>query len=95
MDLFKVRKWELGCKTLQRAWMDIDKFLLQDMPVSGSTMCIGLVVGDRLFVINTGDSRMVMMTEQHKIVFRTKDHRPWMPHERARVEKAGSFCIVR
>jgi len=89
VDLFAVREWPIDCAHVRQAFLDIDTFLLKDKPRGGSTACIGIAIQDQLFVANTGDSRMVMINHDNKVVFQTQDHRPCVPAERKRIEAGG------
>eukprot|EP00667_Euglena_gracilis_P007627 EG_transcript_7695 len=57
----------------------------------GSTAVTALVVGDRLFVSNLGDSRLIICGEGGSVRFATRDHKPDLPSEEKRIRAAGGF----
>lgn len=56
--------------------------------IAGCTACVVLIVKDKIFVANAGDSRCVMATRRG-VYGLTKDHKPSDPLEQERIEKAG------
>lgn len=61
---------------------------------SGSTAIVILKLGFKLYVANTGDSTAFLAaynssSGQVEIVYETKHHKPDVPEERERIEKAG------
>jgi serine/threonine protein phosphatase PrpC len=50
-----------------------------------------LITDDKIFVINLGDSRTVILNKELKVLFQTEDHKPDNPEEKARIEKYGSY----
>lgn len=59
---------------------------------SGTTAVICIIRGDKLVIINVGDSRAIMATEEgdsYKVIELTHDHKPSIPEEKERIEKAG------
>ena len=56
----------------------------------GCTACVALVTKDEIYVANAGDSRCVLARNGHAIEMST-DHKPELPTEKARIEKAGGF----
>lgn len=56
----------------------------------GSTACTVLVLGDKLYSANLGDSRAVLC-RKGRAVDLTIDHKPGRPDERTRIAKAGGF----
>jgi len=58
----------------------------------GSTASTAVLVGDRLFVANVGDSRAIICREGNAIPV-SKDHKPDQTDERQRIEGAGGFVM--
>lgn len=58
----------------------------------GSTASTAVLVGDRLFVANVGDSRAIICREGNAIPV-SKDHKPDQTDERQRIEDAGGFVM--
>jgi serine/threonine protein phosphatase PrpC len=50
-----------------------------------------LITDDKIFVINLGDSRTVILNKESKVLFQTEDHKPDNPEEKTRIEKYGSY----
>ena len=85
--------------------LDCDRDLLAhkavDAQQQGCTMCLLLIqplpgadlrqLTYRLTVANLGDSRLLLLDAQGRLVFQTLDHKPEHPLERARIERAGGF----
>ncbi|KAL9260713.1 putative protein phosphatase 2C 11 [Drosera capensis] len=59
---------------------------------AGSTASTTSLVGDRLFVANVGDSRVVASREGSAVPL-SVDHKPDRSDERKRIEEAGGFII--
>ena len=57
---------------------------------SGSCAVVILMIGDDVYVANTGDSRAIMSTHQgSKFVSISNDHKPSEEPERIRILKGG------
>ena len=56
----------------------------------GCTVCVALVTLDEIYVANAGDSRCVLARKDKAIEMST-DHKPELPTEKSRIEKAGGF----
>jgi protein phosphatase 1L len=59
---------------------------------AGSTASTAVLIGDRLFVANVGDSRAVACKSGLAVPL-SVDHKPDRSDERHRIEKAGGFII--
>jgi len=59
---------------------------------AGCTACIALILGDRIFVSNSGDARCVISSEA-KAVQVTVDHKIRLQSEKERILKAGGHII--
>ncbi|CAL5024955.1 unnamed protein product [Urochloa decumbens] len=58
----------------------------------GSTASTAVLLGDRLFVANVGDSRAIICRGGNAIAV-SKDHKPDQTDERQRIEDAGGFVM--
>ena len=80
------------------SFIEIDK----DIPTKGVGGCTGSVilqVGSKLFVANAGDSRSVVAlyiekTDEVKLLYVTREDKPHLEEERARIESMGSRIYV-
>ncbi|KKA31232.1 hypothetical protein TD95_002726 [Thielaviopsis punctulata] len=90
-DAFKQGEFE---KALQDSFLATDRAILNDPKyedeVSGCTACVGLIVGDKLYVANAGDSRSVLGIKGRAKPM-SNDHKPTLESERARINAAGGF----
>ena len=59
---------------------------------SGSTAATLLVLGDRLFCANVGDSRVVL-SRSRGVIPLSDDQKPSRPDEQARIKSAGGFVM--
>uniref|UniRef100_A0A0D9WAM9 protein-serine/threonine phosphatase n=1 Tax=Leersia perrieri TaxID=77586 RepID=A0A0D9WAM9_9ORYZ len=62
----------------------------------GSTASTAVLIGDRLFVANVGDSRAIICRGGNGIdtIAVSKDHKPDQMDERQRIEDAGGFVMT-
>jgi len=56
--------------------------------MAGCTAVVALIKGNKLYVANAGDSRCVLCRGGNAVEM-TKDHKPDLPEEKQRIEKAG------
>lgn len=75
------------CLKLDAKLID-DKFGLGSEP--GSTAIMALVSPTHFVVGNVGDSRAILCREGGETVAMSRDHKPNLPKERARIERAGA-----
>ena len=65
---------------------------------SGTTAVVSLITPYKIVVANTGDSRLIIVRRgtdgKPKIKFHTEDHKPSLPYEKLRIEKAGGEVSV-
>lgn len=59
---------------------------------SGSTAVCALISPDKIFVANCGDSRAVLCSSGVP-AFSTQDHKPVLPGERERIQRAGGTKV--
>lgn len=57
---------------------------------TGCTACVVLISESEIYCANAGDSRCVL-SQDGKAIEMSIDHKPDMPTEKARIEKAGGF----
>ena len=76
------------------AFLNFDKTLRTspNMEEMGCTATGVLTTPKHFFVFNLGHSRTVIQ-RQKKIIFATQDHKPYLPNERIRIEKAGGKIV--
>lgn len=60
----------------------------------GSTINSALLVNNKIYVSNSGDSRCIIVEKTNnrlQVAFASKDHKPDLKEERKRIEGAGGF----
>jgi len=57
--------------------------------LTGTTICVALIVGNILYVANVGDSAAIVCRSFDQIIQLTNSHTPKNPIERQRIEKVG------
>jgi serine/threonine protein phosphatase PrpC len=57
---------------------------------TGCTACVALVTETEIYCANAGDSRCVV-SNSGKAIEMSIDHKPELPTEKARIERAGGF----
>lgn len=57
---------------------------------TGCTACVALITENEVYCANAGDSRCVISNDG-KAIEMSIDHKPDMPSEKARIERAGGF----
>ena len=82
-------------RTLRDAFMKTDRQFLStaSTPEHGSTATTVLLMGQRLYCANVGDSRTVLC-RNFKIVPLSHDHKPTRPGEAKRIKDAGGYIIA-
>ena len=56
---------------------------------SGSTVVLIHITPEKIISMNCGDSRAILITKKQNIVPLSRDHKPELPEERARIEASG------
>lgn len=77
---------------LREAYLSVDAHLVETDVKSGTTAANLYIIGDRLLVANAGDTRVIIGTGNGFSLL-TKDHKPDLPEERARIESLGGRVI--
>lgn len=60
---------------------------------SGSTAVCALISPNQIFVANCGDSRAVLCNNKRP-TFSTQDHKPVLPSEKERIQRAGGSVMI-
>jgi serine/threonine protein phosphatase PrpC len=87
-------------KQLNETIVELDQELPPQAALRGrTTASFALRVGELLFIANTGDSRIMLVTVATKnhtnsIVFQSSPHKPHLSEERSRIEAAGGTIHV-
>jgi len=77
---------------LREAYLSTDAHIVQRDNRSGTTAANLYIVGDRFLAANVGDTRVMILTRK-SFSFLTKDHKPDLPEEKARIERLGGRVI--
>ncbi|KAG8341948.1 putative Protein phosphatase 2C [Trypanosoma vivax] len=88
-DAYQVKDFT---KALYDGFISIDKHIHAKYTdeKSGCTAVVLLVKGDELYCGNAGDSRSVLCRDAGAVPL-SNDHKPFLPHEQARIERAGGY----
>ena len=75
--------------------MDLLRQYKQDTEMTtcfaGCTANVVLIVGNKAYVANAGDSRCISYTNDNKVLALSKDHKPDDEEEKKRIVKAGGY----
>lgn len=88
-------------EALKEVFSSVDKEAVKEVPrTGGATASVALQIGGKLFVANSGDSTTLVAAhrawnESNVIVYGTREDKPDLPHERARIEKAGGTVQIK
>jgi len=61
---------------------------------SGSTAISCLIDPERVYFLNVGDSRAILVSTEGRILLATKDHKPSDQTERQRIQEAGGTVLI-
>lgn len=90
--ILEKRLWEKRQETNEYGYQYYNRFVEQEMAEiygnSGTTALVAKKTENILTLANVGDSRAVLIRDS-KIVQTTIDHKPNLPQEKTRIEKAG------
>jgi len=67
---------------------------LRQSVTGGSTINSALMVNNKIYVSNSGDSRCIIVEKVNnrvQVAFATKDHKPDNKEEKKRIEQAGGY----
>lgn len=88
----KAHAYKEVADTLVSAFHEADIALHHDKPAhgdAGSTAALLLRCRQHCYLVSVGDSRVIVLDAEGKVLVATEDHRPQDPAEKARVEAAG------
>ena len=80
------------CELLREAYLSVDAHLVEGDIRSGTTAANLYIIGDRFLAANAGDTRVIIGTRKGFSSL-TKDHKPDLPEERARIESLGGRVV--
>ena len=86
VELHTLRKEDKGCITYYFEKITKKKIFIGRN--SGSTANVVLLTDDKIYVANAGDSRSILV-RKNEVVELSKDHKPELKSEKARIEKCG------
>jgi len=83
-------------EAVRKSYHETDQMFIQtsNYPQAGSTATAALILGQRMFLINVGDSR-ALLCRNKKLFVATEDHKPYREDEEARIKQAGGFVVHR
>lgn len=92
------KNWEMATKSaLKDAFAQTDAAFAQALAgtdrLDGTTALVSVVVGDKLFVANAGDSRAILVQRGARVVPLSRDHKPSLPDELERITGLGGKVI--
>ncbi|CAF4122687.1 unnamed protein product [Rotaria socialis] len=61
---------------------------------SGSTAISCLIDAERVYFLNVGDSRAILVSSEGRVLLATKDHKPSDQVERQRIQDAGGTVLI-
>ena len=77
---------------MREAYLNVDAHLVEKAIKSGTTAANLYIIGDRFLAANAGDTRIIIGTRKGFSSL-TKDHKPDLPEERARIESLGGRVL--
>lgn len=85
-------------KTFVETFLEVDR-LTNTIPSGGCTATVALQLNGKLYFANVGDSLLFVgtyskSTKEVSIIYRTREDKPDLPDERARVENAGGIVYI-
>ncbi|MCP3659478.1 MAG: protein serine/threonine phosphatase 2C family protein [Bacteroidetes bacterium] len=80
---------------IKTTFLEFDEKMCKDPSIqqSGSTSIITLIINNKLYLINLGDSRGLIV-KNNEVIQETKDHKPDDPDEEARITKANGTVSI-
>jgi serine/threonine protein phosphatase PrpC len=80
------------CQLLREAYLSVDAHLIERGTTSGTTAASLYIIDDRFLAANVGDTRIIIGAGKG-FSFLTKDHKPDLPEEKARIERLGGRVL--
>ncbi|CAF0901537.1 unnamed protein product [Rotaria sordida] len=78
------------CASIKQAYFELDKQLKQVVKDDSGCVCITCLIGpEQIYLINVGDSRAIIFSNDGRILAHTEDHKPDDPAEQERIHEAG------
>jgi serine/threonine protein phosphatase PrpC len=75
---------------INKAYLKLDRYFFDNEYAEGSTAVISLVINSKIYLINLGDSRCLIV-QNGKVLRATQDHKPNSFGEISRIKSTGSF----
>ncbi|CAF1005926.1 unnamed protein product [Adineta ricciae] len=84
LDLSKLRA------AIKQTYFELDKNLKNMIKDDSGCVCITCLIGpEQIYLINIGDSRAIIFSNEGHILAHTEDHKPDDPAEQERIHEAG------
>jgi serine/threonine protein phosphatase PrpC len=80
------------CERITNVFHEIDQFVYYSGGKHGCTANIVIILGDKIYQVNLGDSRSVIFDDDGVIISQTIDHKP--NNERERIYERGGFVYA-
>lgn len=93
LDLFKEDRSSDPLVLIEKAYLYVDRHLIERNIQSGTTVAAFYVIGDKFYASNVGDTRVVI-GKGNGFTLLTKDHKPYLDEERERIERLGGRVIT-
>jgi len=77
---------------MREAYLSVDAHLVEGVIKSGTTAANLYIIGDRFLAANAGDTKIIIGTRKGFSSL-TRDHKPDLPEERARIEHLGGRVL--
>ncbi|CAF0767170.1 unnamed protein product [Rotaria sp. Silwood1] len=78
------------CAAIKQAYFELDKHLKSMVKDDSGCVCITCLIGpEQIYLINVGDSRAIIFSNDGHILAHTEDHKPDDPAEQDRIHEAG------
>ncbi|KAK8888377.1 hypothetical protein M9Y10_039447 [Tritrichomonas musculus] len=81
-------------KSINAAFEEVNKYLMEKWPEEGCTAGVIIVSDDKVYSVNLGDVRAVMVYPDGKVERLSYDHKASDPEEKKMIEKSG-FKVIR
>eukprot|EP00638_Chattonella_subsalsa_P012376 CAMPEP_0117791432 /NCGR_PEP_ID=MMETSP0948-20121206/8856_1 /TAXON_ID=44440 /ORGANISM="Chattonella subsalsa, Strain CCMP2191" /LENGTH=435 /DNA_ID=CAMNT_0005621489 /DNA_START=179 /DNA_END=1482 /DNA_ORIENTATION=+ len=81
-------------EAIKKSYYETDQSFIRtsEYPQAGSTATAALILGQKIFFINVGDSR-TLLCRGGKLHIATEDHKPFRQDEENRIRLAGGFVV--